>query len=363
MNHKISVLTTLYNHEAYIVETLRSALSQTLPPAEVIVVDDASTDASLAAARSVADPRIHILAQVDNLGGANTRLGFQNCSGDYIAILNSDDVWETEKLEKQMAFLDAHPECGAVFTHVQVIDEHGRAWERGTSQHMEWFNVAGRDRAAWARHFFHAGNTFCASSALIRKSCLEAIGGVHSNFMQLQDLDMWLRMALAGWELGLIEQPLTRYRVSRAGSNMSAESFGARSANLFETTQVLQAFWGVSSLGLLRRIFPDLQASPRAGDELTQFYLARHAAGSERLAHRLFAVETMHRWAGRLPAMQEAFELEGFGHRAYRDFIAGTPLQGLIRSGLKGRLSAAAESLLPFAVVHRLKAWRKAMRA
>ena len=144
---------------------------------------------------------------------------------------------------------------------------------------------------------------------------------------------------------------------------MSAESFGARSANLFETTQVLQAFWGVSSLGLLRRIFPDLQASPRAGDELTQFYLARHAAGSERLAHRLFAVETMHRWAGRLPAMQEAFELEGFGHRAYRDFIAGTPLQGLIRSGLKGRLSAAAESLLPFAVVHRLKAWRKAMRA
>jgi GT2 family glycosyltransferase len=363
MNRKISVLTTLYNHEAYIVETLRSSLSQSLPPSEVIVVDDASTDGSVAAARTVRDPRLHILAQERNLGGANTRLGFEACGGDYIAILNSDDVWESEKLEKQMAFLDANPRCGAVFTHVQVIDEHGVAWEPGTSHHMDLFNVAGRDAAAWARHFFHIGNAFCASSALIRRSCLDAIGGVHSNFMQLQDLDMWLRIVLAGWELGLVEQRLTRYRVSRAGSNMSAESFGARSANLFETTQVLQAFWGVSSLDLLRRVFPDLQASPGASDQLTQFYLARHAARSERLAHRLFAIETMHRWAGHLPAMQEAFELEGFDHRAYRDFIAATPLQFLIRSGLKGRLSAAAESALPFAVVQRLKAWRRSLRA
>ena len=362
MNQKISVLTTLYNHENYIAETLESALSQSLQPFEIIVVDDASTDASLAAARRVVDPRIRILAQPENLGGANTRLGFETCSGDYIAILNSDDAWEPEKLQKQMVFLEEHPECGAVFTHVQVIDEHGTPWRTGTSPHMDLFNVPGRDSAAWARHFFHRGNSFCASSALIRKSSLDAIGGAHTNFMQLQDLDMWLRIALAGQELGLVEQPLTRYRVSRAGSNMSAENFGARSANLFETTKILQAFWQVSSLESLRRIFPDLQAPQRASDELTQFYLALHAARSNLLAHRLFAVETMHRWAGRLPAMQEAFELEGFGHRAYRDFIAGTPLQYLIRSGLKGQISSAVEALLPFALVRRLRSWLQAVR-
>ncbi len=362
MNQKISVLTTLYNHEKYIIETLRSALSQSIPPFEIVVIDDASTDASVAAARTVTDPRIRILAQPSNLGGANTRLGFENCTGDYIAILNSDDVWGREKLQRQMAFFDEHPECGAVFTHVQVIDEHNVPWRHDTSPHMELFNVAGRDRSAWARHFFQNGNAFCASSALIRRSALERIGGVHSNFMQLQDLDMWLRLALNGWELGLVEEPLTRYRVSRAGSNMSAQSFGARSANLFETTKVLQAFWDVSSLDFLRRIFPDLQASHRASDDLTQFYLALYAARSDLLPHRLFAIETMHRWAGRLPAMKEAFELEGFNHPAYRDFIAATPLRDLIRTGLKGQMATAIEALLPFAAVQRLKSWLHAIR-
>lgn len=355
-NPRISVLTTLYNHERYIRSTLESALAQTLPPDEVVVMDDASTDASVEAARSVAHPSIRILAETRNLGGPNTMLGLQACTGEYVAILNSDDCWTPDKLAKQVAHLERHPECGAVFTHARIIDETGTPWSDGASRHAQIFNVPNRSRTAWLNHLFHRGNAFCASSALIRRRCIDLLGGLDGRYIQMQDFDLWLRIALDGWGLHLIEEPLTLYRVSRVGTNMSSGGQGARAIHGFEFAKALRGFWKLNKLELLAEIFPNMDIPAGATDSLSQFYLARYAAQLDSLPHRILAVETMHQWGGHISAMRLAHDLHGFTHSDYRNFIATHPYGKLGNTGLKGQLRNLAERFLPYHAQQWIKA-------
>ena len=172
MTVHISVLTTLYNHEKFITETINSALQQTLMPNEIVVIDDASSDNSVAVARSIKNPIIRIYSEAANLGGPNTMKGLSLCTGNYVAILNSDDCWEPDKLRQQINYLEAHPECGAAFSHVSLIDENSRPWAAGSNRLQTVFNTHNRTRYAWLSDFFHHGNMLCASSAVIRRSCL-----------------------------------------------------------------------------------------------------------------------------------------------------------------------------------------------
>jgi glycosyltransferase involved in cell wall biosynthesis len=353
---KISVLIALYNHERYIRSTLEGALAQTLPPDEIVVMDDASTDASVEVARSVPHPSIRILAETRNLGGPNTMLGLKACTGEYVAILNSDDCWAPDKLEKQVAHLERHPECGAVFTHTRVIDEMDVPWTDGTSRHAQVFNVPNRSRTAWLNYLFHRGNTFCASSALVRRCCFDLLGGLDGRYIQMQDFDMWLRIALGGWDLHLIEEPLTLYRVSRVGANMSSGGQGERAIHSFEFAKALRGFWKSNKLELLAEIFPNLDIPAGADDSLSLFYLARYAAKLDSLPHRILAVETMHQWGGDISAMRLAYDLHGFTHKDYRNFIAANPFGKLSSMGLKGQLRNLTERFLPYHAQQWIKA-------
>ena len=109
----VSVVIPAYNRAATIVAAIDSVLRQTWTDFELIVVDDGSTDGTLAAAAAVADPRLRLVPAPRNLGAAGARnLGVEEARGTWIAFQDSDDEWLPEKLAKQMARLATPPAAG-----------------------------------------------------------------------------------------------------------------------------------------------------------------------------------------------------------------------------------------------------------
>lgn len=114
----VSVIIPVHNGERYLAEAIQSVLAQTLPPDEIIVVDDGSTDASAAVAQSFGAPA-RVLIQA-NLGPAAARnLGVARACGDLLAFLDADDLWLPDKLARQMGALETDPACEAVFGRVE----------------------------------------------------------------------------------------------------------------------------------------------------------------------------------------------------------------------------------------------------
>jgi glycosyltransferase involved in cell wall biosynthesis len=117
---RISVIIPAYNVEVFLSETIVSVLKQTYPVDEVIVVDDGSTDRTADIAESF-DGVVHVIRQ-DNAGASFARnRALRHASGDIIAFLDADDLWEPHKLERQIAYLAAHPDVGTVASSFSVF--------------------------------------------------------------------------------------------------------------------------------------------------------------------------------------------------------------------------------------------------
>lgn len=116
----ISVIIPAYNREAYLAEAIESVLAQTLPPDEVIVVDDGSTDSTAEIARSYGR-QVRCISQENQGCGAARSAGLKEAHGTLIAFLDSDDVWLERKLEIQLAYLQAHPEIDMVYCHMKLF--------------------------------------------------------------------------------------------------------------------------------------------------------------------------------------------------------------------------------------------------
>lgn len=126
MKPKVSVIVPSYNHAAYLRQCIESVIWQSLNEWELIVVDDWSSDDSLGVASRFEDPRLKVFRNDRNLGTyATLNAGIDRASADFIAILNSDDLWLPRKLELQIGLLDARPDCPFCYTDGHMIDEEG----------------------------------------------------------------------------------------------------------------------------------------------------------------------------------------------------------------------------------------------
>ena len=122
----ISVIIAARDAGHILSRAIASALKQSWRNIELIVVDDASTDDTGKVVASFDDPRLILLHNDENRHiSVSTNRGMAAAHGDFIAILDSDDAWYPDKLKKQMAWMEAHPETGACFTWVNVVDENG----------------------------------------------------------------------------------------------------------------------------------------------------------------------------------------------------------------------------------------------
>lgn len=122
----IAVVIPLYNQAGHVVDTIASIQAQTVPPAQVIVVDDGSTDNPRAALKSFMESGAIQLVHQENQGvtGARNR-GLQEVTADWVVFLDADDHWSPEFLQRVSELAAAHPECGVVATNYVIVDENG----------------------------------------------------------------------------------------------------------------------------------------------------------------------------------------------------------------------------------------------
>ena len=127
---KVSVILSSYNHAPYVAEAIESVLHQTFRDFELLIFDDGSTDGSADIIRTFRDERIKTFLYEKNRGPLEiAREAASAVQGKYLAVHHSDDAWESKKLEKQVHFLDMHPEHVACFTLVQFMDENGNNYD------------------------------------------------------------------------------------------------------------------------------------------------------------------------------------------------------------------------------------------
>ena len=238
----VSVLMPNHNGGRFIAKSIESVLAQTFPNFELLIIEDASTDDSAAIIAKYHDPRIHVipLAQNEHICvGLNT--GLQHAQGKYIARLDSDDVWMPDKLEKQIAYMEAHPECGASFTWADIVDEEDRTLSAKESMFVSLFRADNRPRRQWVHDFFFCGSCLCHPSAVFPRSVAEEMHRYRNSLVQIQDYDLWARIAKK-YDLHIIQEPLLRYRHCLQGGNISARTEANNVRSYYEFYNVLSTF-------------------------------------------------------------------------------------------------------------------------
>jgi len=208
-NPLASICVLSYNHARYLPETLDSALAQTYPNIEIIVVDDGSKDDSLAIARGYeakypARVKVYTHPNNENRGISRTiNLASDSSTGSYWSVLGSDDILCPDKIEKQIAFLEAHPELGFVYCYVDYIDFEGKKLP----------GKFGKDITSEPQPLraMIMENYIPAMAILARREAVARVGD-HDPDLVYSDWDFWVRLLLL-YKGGFIAESLSKYRV------------------------------------------------------------------------------------------------------------------------------------------------------
>jgi len=196
----VSIVVPAYNAERFLSEALASVCAQSHSAIEVIVCDDASTDATPRIAKATGDDRVRYLRNEQTLGGYGAmNRGVRESNGEYVAIYHADDVYDPRIVERELAFLLARPEVGAVFCLDRFIDETGREYGRLKLPPLVT-RVESFDTALLAENLLRYKNTFLRTpSVMFRRAAFDAVGGFDPEFFLFkEEEDLFVRMRAAG---------------------------------------------------------------------------------------------------------------------------------------------------------------------
>jgi len=206
----VSIIMLTYNRAEYIALAIDSALVQTYQNWELIIIDDGSTDnTEEIVAPYLGDARFRYIKDSTNKGlYARRHESLSYPTGTYIAILDSDDIWsDSHKLEKQVAFMEQHPNCAVVGTFITLIDNAGKEFGR-TTYHTTDTDI---------RRSILTRNQFANSSVLMRASAVTKTAG-YRDFAPCEDLELFLQLGQCGTFANLPEYMLA-YRVHPGGES------------------------------------------------------------------------------------------------------------------------------------------------
>jgi glycosyltransferase involved in cell wall biosynthesis len=211
----VSVIMPAYNVALYLEEAARSALRQTYASLELIIIDDGSTDstADVAAAIARADVRVRVIAQPNKGLAAARNTGLQAARGEFFALLDSDDLWESRFLERQMTTFEAHPQ-------VDLVTGNGRYL--GGACHGAAVRPFPDPRPPLTLNTIITDEEAVFVMTVFRRRVYETIGGFDDTLRTNEDFDYWLRAALAGFRFARNPEPLAWYR--RRDDSLSADA-------------------------------------------------------------------------------------------------------------------------------------------
>jgi len=269
MSARVSVIIPTYNRASAVCEAIGSVLDQTYGDLEVLVVDDGSTDgtAGIVAETFGPDPRVKVLSRPNGGPAAARNHGIRQARGELIAFLDSDDLWEPDKLELQVAQLDAEPDVALSFTDRISQDAPG-----GRTR----FRETGFDGRTGIASLVAGNIPISTPCVVVRRAVLESVGLFDETFTCAEDWDLWLRV-LSRHRVAAIDRPLTLIRrrddsISRTRLMEKWRSW----LRLWEKHEALLLEAGCSA-SLVRR------KKAHAHKKIAQ---TAHAAGDRRLAAR-----------------------------------------------------------------------------
>ena len=228
MTPLVSVIIPAYNAERYIERALRSALEQTYQNLEIIIVDDGSQDETARIVQDLADSRVVYMHQ-GNAGQGNARNNaLRGCRGDYVSFLDADDFYHPRKIERQLEYLKAHARykivyCNALHVYADAPDRFYR--KKGHYR-------SGQILPELLRSSYINPNTVLAS-----REVFERCGGFVETRYYPEEWDLWLRIALAGFEFGYLDEDLVTVEIrEESNTTMTIQPILKTNAiSMFET--------------------------------------------------------------------------------------------------------------------------------
>lgn len=248
----VSVLMVNYNHADTIEKSIRSVLEQTYSKLQLIIVDDGSTDNSVEIINSIDDSRIELYEEKENKQiCAVTNIGMKKVRGEYFARIDSDDLWEKNKLEIQVEYLKEHPEHKICFTHVSIIDENDQVVD---SDLEKLYAVDYERQEEWLETFFFLGNCLPMTSVLMTTKIMVEIGDFNIAYRQLHDFDYWIRIAKR-YPMAVIPKKLARIRRYESETNNSNISEKNTTRTYNEYVDIRRHFFDEMSDEVLKKTF------------------------------------------------------------------------------------------------------------
>jgi GT2 family glycosyltransferase len=226
-----SVVIAAYNAADTLGETIGSVLAQTRQDFEIIVVDDGSSDDTAAIAEGFADQRVRVFRQENAGPSAARNRGIAEAVGEYVGLLDSDDLWLPDYLAEMGRALEQNPRADFAYTHSWILDASGcfrsvptGAWHRPATPMLP------RDQfvAELLQECF-------VSDPTIRRTALEQVGGYDESLSHGEDWELWLRLANSGFEAVRVEGPLSIYRDRPGSQSTDRAAMAAAPAAVYRT--------------------------------------------------------------------------------------------------------------------------------
>ena len=244
----VSVIMPVYNAERYLRAAIDSILAQSFHRFELLIIDDGSTDGSMEIVRSYTDSRIRVFSEPHRGLVAALNKGLTEARGDYIARMDADDVSKPERLCKQVAYMQSHPETPLVGCWARLIDAKGKPTGNSKMPPTQGWRL---------RVALCGANQFVHGSVMMRREAVLQVGGYRAAFVTTEDYDLWLRLGEVG-VLANLAEPLYELRVHQSSKTACEGDMVETCAQCARRAALQRCLSGRDHLGYAR--LPSLRA-------------------------------------------------------------------------------------------------------
>jgi glycosyltransferase involved in cell wall biosynthesis len=322
----VSVIMATYNHAEFVEKSIQSVLMQQGVDFEFLIADDGSSDNTRDVVASICDKRIRFFPNKENRGACTvTNELIQRASGEFIALINSDDYWIGQnKLSYQLQVLRENPSVGACFGRARFIDKHDMPIPKTILLPGRVFDQENKSQGKWLRYFFDCGNCICHPTMLIRKECYDSVGMYDNRLRQLPDFDMWVRLTKR-YDIHVSNREMIAFR-HLPGENASSDTSANLRRLLNESYFIFQRFFDGISRDVFLDGFGDLLVESDPPDdthldiEKSLLYLVRKRWASH--IYNLIGLERIHILLGNDKYRRILIDCYGIDDNAFQSLSA-----------------------------------------